>query len=46
MRIVKAIYLGLNKDFVCVKETHSVSEWRWQVSRYHLEVVLGSWVAI
>ena len=46
MRIVMAVYLGLNQRFRCVKETHSVSELRWEVSLYHLEVVLGSWVAI
>lgn len=34
------------KDYVSVKETHSVSELRWEVSLYHLEAGLESWVAI
>ena len=34
------------KDYVSVKETHSLSELRWEVSLYHLEAGLESWVAI
>ena len=32
--------------YVSVKETHSLSELRWEVSLYHLEAGLESWVAI
>ena len=45
-----SIYINLSGSqsdiMFLLKETHSVSELRWGVSLYHLEVVLDSWVAI
>ena len=43
------MYINLSgsqsKIMFLLKETHSVSELRWEVSLYHLEVSLESWVA-